>query len=477
MKKQLLSFIVALSFCTAIWAQSTDVILKHLDLPTYAPVGELLIKGTLQNASTVNLDYVYLNYRINGQGEIYSTALNDLNLEPAGSMDFEHSQPWATNNQGEYTLDVWLTTPNGTIDGNNADNSLSKMVYRVANPPEKFLMMEKISALWCGWCPDGDLLLDTLHQEYPNLLEVAVSHQDTLAYAASDSLGENYANGYPSAMFDRIKFEEEWNVGMARERWRERINDAMADVAPIAVTLDNTFDPLTRQLTINMTSDFMVDMTGDYRMNCYVVVKELVDPMYEQTNFFDVLEGHPYYGQGNPIVDYVHKNVSIALLGGPWGQAGVIPNEIQYLDSFSTNFNFTVPEGLEMENLHIVGFVQKYDQNKFERRLLNAAKQDVKLAGSTTSIADQQNKWALDLYPNPSQDFVHLDLSLVADMDIKIELLNPNGQVIDMIHDGWLAQGEQSMSLDLRSKNLAAGIYMIRLSNDEGVEYLRMVKQ
>lgn len=79
--------------------------------------------------------------------------------------------------------------------------------------------------------------------------------------------------------------------------------------------------------------------------------------------------------------------------------------------------------------------------------------------GTTTAIADINSAIAVDVYPNPAQDFIHLDLS---DMDVKqgsVEIYNALGE-LSYTH---VFNGESSLKLNLES--LPRGVYLYRIES------------
>ncbi|MEZ4848092.1 MAG: T9SS type A sorting domain-containing protein [Bacteroidia bacterium] len=70
------------------------------------------------------------------------------------------------------------------------------------------------------------------------------------------------------------------------------------------------------------------------------------------------------------------------------------------------------------------------------------------------------------LYPNPTTNFVTLELTMTEPTDIKIEILDVRGQNISVAPKVWGITNSLKEQFDLTS--LPAGIYLMRISNPSG---------
>ncbi len=77
------------------------------------------------------------------------------------------------------------------------------------------------------------------------------------------------------------------------------------------------------------------------------------------------------------------------------------------------------------------------------------------------------------IYPNPASDRVWLEWSLEKDADLRISLLNLNGQVLLENQTLSLSQGSHRSHIDI--SNLPKGMYLVRLSSRKGVVSRKLV--
>ena len=77
-----------------------------------------------------------------------------------------------------------------------------------------------------------------------------------------------------------------------------------------------------------------------------------------------------------------------------------------------------------------------------------------------------ENRIAIDLYPNPLKDQLNIDLENPNNQDVKIYLVDIIGKVVDVIADKTLPAGKQHIQYTLH--NLSKGIYFVRLQSEQG---------
>ena len=76
--------------------------------------------------------------------------------------------------------------------------------------------------------------------------------------------------------------------------------------------------------------------------------------------------------------------------------------------------------------------------------------------------------------PNPFQDQLTISFNLENKGNIKIEILNINGQIIKSISNSFSQKGNQKFAVDLN--DLSTGIYYIRLITDGNTGMKKIIK-
>ena len=100
--------------------------------------------------------------------------------------------------------------------------------------------------------------------------------------------------------------------------------------------------------------------------------------------------------------------------------------------------------------------------------------------GSTTTppagtVAIKEANWlnSISLYPNPTYEYLQIDLSLKSKDDIRVEVFNTLGQL--MIQKDLLdfTSGVETINLQQAS----SGVYYVRVSNNSASKIVRFLKK
>lgn len=68
--------------------------------------------------------------------------------------------------------------------------------------PQKVLIEEHTGA-WCGWCPDGHVVLGDVLANHPEAIGVMVHNNDGMDCAGGNTLSAFYVSGFPTATLNR----------------------------------------------------------------------------------------------------------------------------------------------------------------------------------------------------------------------------------------------------------------------------------
>jgi PKD repeat protein len=93
---------------------------------------------------------------------------------------------------------------------------------------------------------------------------------------------------------------------------------------------------------------------------------------------------------------------------------------------------------------------------------------------NTLSVDNSEVVKNITLFPNPATDRVRLRIELEENQNIRIDVLDASGRVVQSPFNGTMAGGVQGLDIDLGS-SLASGIYFIRLTGEEGIAVRKLV--
>ncbi len=331
---------------------------------------------------------------------------------------------------------------------------------------QKKVLLEEFSGAKCGNCPMGSYYVDSMSAKYPNLIPVSLhSYQpvDAMNFNTIDTISFAYALGAPLGAIDRINpGGASTNVGRYYNQWDAKIQNRLAVASSVSLSISPSWNASGRVINSTVTGAFTSNLpTGDYRIGLYVVEDSVIGSTsgYHQVNFFDGLPGNPFFGQGDPIVGFVHRHVARAKLPTSWSLNNLLPSTPVIGQTFSHAFSYTVPAAYNENKMSVVAFVWRNSTNHQTDEVLNA--QSAKIPVWIISRIKELNQDALSIYPNPAKDFVFIksDASFTF---TKIQLFSIIGQV-SLTKD---IQSTNDAKIDLGS--LEKGIYTLVLTAATG---------
>lgn len=94
------------------------------------------------------------------------------------------------------------------------------------------------------------------------------------------------------------------------------------------------------------------------------------------------------------------------------------------------------------------------------------------IASTTLNNNDFENNHSLQMYPNPTKDYITLDLGTHPNKNYLVEFIDVQGKVI------WKHQiCEQSQLVNLNITTVPSGLYMAKISSDETVSFHKIIVQ
>lgn len=279
------------------------------------------------------------------------------------------------------------------------------------------VIVENLTGAWCGFCPDGAYTVNQLANNFDNIICIAAHIDDPMANNNSTEIGDAYSGGGVNVlMLDRYLFDDEQFVQFTSQYDPIALQLANRLSMPtlVGVTISNvSYDADIHQLMVTVEATFTEIPTGysDLRLNLWIVEDSIVNSAsaYSQVNFFDGYAGHPYFGAGNPIPNYMHQHVLRAALGSTWGTPNSIGNgtSITAGQVFSHTYTATLDPSWQVSRLSLVGLVQHYNEEETNREILNAEQINLSealsptVATGTVAAVGLANCIDLRCYPNP----------------------------------------------------------------------------
>ena len=213
-------------------------------------------------------------------------------------------------------------------------------------------------------------------------IPVHIHFSDGMEIAQYTSLTTAFSNGYPmtipSAMINRIASLN--YVILNRTQWQSNFDVNKAKTAKCGLAIESSINGT--DATIIVHNGFNQTLTGNYTASVYLVEDQVsgTGNMYDQRNGYNGTAGHPYYGQGDPIIGFKHNYTLRKVLSAPLGDA-ISSSAIVAGGKESKTYTTTLT-GYTSANLYVVAFITKTGTTATGYEIMNVHR--VKL-GSTQS--------------------------------------------------------------------------------------------
>jgi len=438
--------------------------------------GDYTISGVISNQGVTQITSFDLVYTVDG-GDPQSTTINASVPAFGGTYNFTHDIPWTITSSGvTHEVCVWAENLNGSFDDQRSCNDEQcHNVISAATGATRTVLLEEFTGAWCSACINGPVVMDEIHQLYPdNVVMVSIHHSDAMEFNDGIISGFNTPY-YPSAMIDRaLQPGDEWEFRFDWE-WIDVVEEHFSMYTPVEVSMGHGYDPATREITMTLTADFVDVAAGDMRFVTMIVEDSLVGEGegWDQTNGYNNYPGHPYYQAGDPVVGFVHNHVLRAVPSGAFGNSGIIPAEVSASESYSETITYTLPDDFNESKISLIGFLAYYGAEIGSRAVLNAATMDLDEDG-TVGTSEVQGVKNFKIFPNPSNGLVNIMFDQATESDTKIFVYDVYGKQVDVINENaTMMEGTQHYSYD--TSNLEPGLYFVTIITDDKAQTKRLV--
>jgi hypothetical protein len=85
---------------------------------------------------------------------------------------------------------------------------------------------------------------------------------------------------------------------------------------------------------------------------------------------------------------------------------------------------------------------------------------------------------AVNIWPNPTSDWMHLQMDLATNAHMQISILNLQGNEAALLYNANIAAGKVELSFDLSEMDLSTGIYFLKIkyNNREEIQKILFAK-
>lgn len=319
------------------------------------------------------------------------------------------------------------------------------------NSAEKRILMEQFTGAWCGGCPGGIYMLDSLMGKYPTQVIGVRQHVgDGMATGQGQDIYVAFGQwGVPTACINRLDFTgkvktDQNPILVTEEHWFAFAKELLQQTPTSDVSCSWYFDDVNNQIKGYVVSTLLKDLPYQQTLNAIIIENNVTGTGadFDQRNYYSGLKGaekHPYYNKPPLIVGYQHNLVQRYMVGGSWGDNMNIKKPGYTGESYQWSFCIDVPKvpagnPIKMNDVDVIGVSMIGENDKSE--VLNCAK-GVKEIPKTSFLYST----------NGYTHFVNDKLTINMKIDNLTEIDNDYTVVIENIGYGarnWLVTVEKS---------------------------------
>ena len=456
--------------------------------------------ATFKNNGYAPITNLTINYQVGissivSETKILSPALNYLESREIAFSTLYNSSIPAYN-----TFTVWSSAINSQPDTNPVNDAVTGGITISQSTPAKKVFVEEFTSATCDWCPSAYTNLKSIVSTNTNVIVASIHDNDKMGIPEVTTLESEFNPIFPSALIDRYYFSANKNMSIEPVNWNSYITQRAAMKVPATVTITNVnYNTTTNQINATVSTTFVGDVKGDYRLNLYVKENNVYGPIADSTdnqwNQYSALyniPASPYYQSGNMIgsnyvmssATYKHQYVIDTIADGAFGGGASIPvNGSTIGQTYTKTYSYILPTAITGEfrfnadNIYLIGTLSEYDFSAQAKTILNAA--EVKLNSNSETVIGikehQQTTIQLNVFPNPTSDICHLNFSLKNDEYVKINVYNTLGELVYIETKNVIA-GNVDYVLNLNE--LHSGNYSIQVSfgNNSVTKKLTIIK-
>jgi thiol-disulfide isomerase/thioredoxin len=227
--------------------------------------------------------------------------------------------------------------------------------------PKRNVVLEDYTGTWCGYCLKALVAIDSVkvltdHVSVVAIHESSIGPPDPMDFAQIDDLQAefNVPDSFPQTQLNRTT---KWNATPPSSLIYDY--DVVTAIAgqetDLSIAISSQISGATLSVDAKVTYKNGSE-PGD-KLVVYLLESGIIA---DQVNYFDQNPESPYFGMGNPIVDFVHNDALRNSLSNLFGDP--IP-ETPAFQEYKKTYTFNVPAEYNANNLSFVVMVVKADNS------------------------------------------------------------------------------------------------------------------
>jgi hypothetical protein len=397
---------------------------------TYECAAEIFNPG----ASTESFDVVCTIYDID-MNELFTDTQTVTDLAAETSVDVTFSGYTLPGADEVYIIEV---STDLDTDMNEDNNTQTKDIYTYTHD-RNMVVLEIATGTWCVYCPGAAMGADDLVENDYNVAVVEYHVGDDYETVESAARAAYYGvGGYPTSYFDGViayvggsADESIYSAYVPLVEQRDAIKVGVGCAMELTPTLDG--------YSVDVTYSKFAPVTSTSLVGQFVVTESHIPEVWFVMDEVDFVERLMLPDAGGTEIDLVNN------------------------DEVTITYNVVLDPSWDMNNLEVVAFIQ----DNATHEVLDGYKVSMNELVGVNELELGQD-FGLAIYPNPVSDISTIQFNLKESSDVLIEVYNIQGQRVNQLANGNLAQGTHEIVWSVDS-NVQNGIYFIKLQSGNDV--------
>ncbi|MEY2829828.1 MAG: hypothetical protein RIQ33_1686 [Bacteroidota bacterium] len=361
-------------------------------------------------------------------------------------------------------------------------SALTISTFSMAQTPVKKVILEDFTGAWCGWCPEGTVILENLAATNPTTFFPVASHNGDVLQVTCGAAIDNALSvtSYPNGAVDRFLFSGNTTISQSRGKWSNMVASRLATSSIVSVGYSNQYyDANTDSFFTNVNVKFVTAPTANVplTMNIYFLedsIPATVGTTYEQHNYSTSIQGG-----ASILTNWWYNHTLRGSVNGNWGYTNWLPTTPVIDSIYTIKVGFSLNSSWIKKNVHLLAYVAyngSASANTLE--ILNSEKISLE---NFYPLGVAETKKAINLMqvsPNPiaKNASFNFTYSLQNSSSISIHIYDVMGRIVAQPYQNiYDVKGIHTLTINPTNLNLNSGIYMLQIVDNQGQKAIQKI--